>query len=288
MGVGRTMLRRVIQSAGYEVVRVAIPREREGAAGAGRGGGSGVSFFPSETDGTVYRPWPIPPDLRARSEPWAKVLLSLYARRASWPACVSPETGMFIHALVRNIRPRTVVETGTCHGASTIWIASAMHAAAASAGEPDSPGVVHTFDDFQPPHVDWLARMPLYRNREKKVRRRFRLSGFEKTIRVHVGDSSTELRKARGELDAAGGVQLAFIDGDHRPEGVLKDFEAVEPSLNVGGYILLHDVFPKLCNWTGPRWLADNIDQVGRGRYQVCDLYTAPMNYGLTVLRRIK
>jgi hypothetical protein len=51
--------------------------------------------------------------------------------------------------------------------------------------------------------------------------------------------------------------------------------------------VLLHDVFPSECNWTGPRWLVDHIEAVAAGKYQFCDIYTAPLNYGVTLLRRV-
>ena len=95
------------------------------------------------------------------------------------------------------------------------------------------------------------------------------------------------ISRMRGELEAAGGVQLAFIDGDHTPAGVLRDFRAIEPVLNTGGYVLLHDTIPAQCTHAGPRRLLDTIDKVGAGRYERMDLYSAPLNYGLGLLRRI-
>lgn len=282
MSTAKGLLRRAIRASGFDVVRLTA-MQPSGTVDASTAEGSKRTFFPKETDRQRFKPWPVPEDLRQNPEPWAKLLARLYTRPASWPACVSPETGMFIHTLVRNIRPRVIVETGTCHGASTIWMAAAL---ARSAAAGDAAGVIHTFDNFLPPHEAWRANMPLYRDRLEKVRGRFRACGFESMIQIHVGDSADGITAARPALNAAGGVQLAFIDGDHRPAGVRRDFEAVEPCLNVGGYILLHDVFPDQCNWTGPRWLADNIHSFAVGRYECCNIYTAPLNYGVTLLRR--
>jgi predicted O-methyltransferase YrrM len=281
MNQAKTMLREFIRGRGFDVVRVTVGASVRARAGEPADSGE---FFPVEPNPKRFKPWPVPPDLAARGEEWAKVLCRLYTRPASWPACVSPETGMLIHAFVRNIRPRVVVETGTCHGASALWMAAAMRL---GAGEGADAGVIHTFDDFLPPCEEWRAKLPLNKGREAQVRGRFTRCGFDDMIRVHVGDSATNVAAARDELRDAGGVQLAFIDADHTPMGVQRDFEAVEPVLNIGGYILLHDVFPTVCRWTGPRWLADNIHTIAVGRYQLCDLYTSPLNYGLTVLRRV-
>jgi predicted O-methyltransferase YrrM len=277
----RKTIKNVLGRAGYRVVRVPVsgrlvpPAEGSPTAEAHR-----PTFFPNNADFTNFNPWPIPPDLAANTMPWAKVLLDLYQKPASWPACVSPETGLLIHALVRNLRPTTIIETGTCHGASTIWIAAALELSG-------TPGVIHTFDDFRIPDDPQLAARPLYKDRENLVRARFRNSGLAHRIVIHKGDSSTCVTEAAPALSAAGGVQLAFIDGDHSVEGVLRDWRAAEPLVNIGGYVLLHDMWPGICNWDGPRWLADHINEVSQGRYQICDIYTAPLNYGVCLLRRV-
>jgi hypothetical protein len=36
---------------------------------------------------------------------------------------------------------------------------------------------------------------------------------------------------------------FAFIDGDHRYQGVLNDLRALAPILNNGAYVLLHDAY---------------------------------------------
>jgi cephalosporin hydroxylase len=82
-------------------------------------------------------------------------------------------------------------------------------------------------------------------------------------------------------------VASAFLDGDHSSEGVLAGLQAVEPVLQVGGFVVLHDTFPEVCSWHGPRWLVDNLASVSSATYQACDLYLAHCNYGLTLLRRM-
>lgn len=277
----RKAIQGIFERAGYRVVRISARPDDRGMVrpGGGDNGRAPPVYFPSETNPAACRPWPIPADLEANAAAWARVLIDLYNKPASWPACVSPETGLLIHALVRNIRPSVVVETGTCHGASTIWIAAALELNGGA-------GVIHTFDDFRDPEDPALAARPLYRDRERQVRRRFRTSGLNHRIEIHKGDSAAGIEESRDRLTEMGGVQMAFIDGDHTARGVHRDWAATEPLLNPGGYLLLHDMWPDICNWDGPRWLADNIHSVSRARYQVCDIYTSPLNYGLCVLRR--
>lgn len=57
--------------------------------------------------------------------PWIDTLREVYAHPLAFPASISPEVGLLLYSLVRNIRPMTVVETGTFIAVSTIWIAAA-------------------------------------------------------------------------------------------------------------------------------------------------------------------
>ncbi len=104
---------------------------------------------------------------------------------------------------------------------------------------------------------------------------------------LHKGDSRREIQRMRTEFLEAGGVQMAFLDGDHGIEGAQGDFAAVEPVLNTGGYVIFHDVFPEYCGWEGPREFVNNRGRRAIGVYQGCDLCLSPVNYGMSVLRRV-
>ena len=83
-------------------------------------------------------------------------------------------------------------------------------------------------------------------------------------------------------------MDLALLDGDHTLQGATRDLWALEPVLNTGGYILLHDTYPEQCgDHQGPRHVVDRINEVAQGLYERCELHLAPLNYGLAVLRRI-
>lgn len=229
--------------------------------------------------------WSVPTEFAGMFDSaWWKVLAELYARPHAWPGSVSPQTGLLLHALVLNIRPRLIVETGTCHGASTIWMASALAAAGAASGAATgTTGRLHTFDLYQLPEDSKLRNIPLFRNQAQQVRQRIRDAGLSAIATVHEGDSSsgiTELAKTERH------VEFAYLDGDHSIEGARADFKAIDPLIPPGGYVVLHDVFPHLCGWTGPRQLLDQLSTWTRDTYQMCDLYTAPNNYGVTILRK--
>lgn len=186
---------------------------------------------------------------------------------------------MLLYTLARNIQPRVVVETGTCLGVSTIWIAAALRA--------NGRGRIHTVDNYST-HLDSeRAAAVLYHRRPDSVVERIARAGLTQFVDVRVGDSVPELERLRREIPPDKGVHLAFIDADHSIKGALGDFLAAEPLLAVGGYVILHDIFPDVCNCDGPAAVCQRINEVGVGKYELCSLYTAQTNYGLAIARRI-
>lgn len=211
---------------------------------------------------------------------WLQVLKKMYGLPLAFPASLSPEAGLLVHALVRNIRPRVVIETGTFIGMSTTWIAAALQ-------ENGDGGVVHTFDDFGPIRKGPWRDAELRSGRLPFVAALLAEAGLAEHVVMHPGNSAFEIRASREEIAAAGGAQLAFLDADHGFVGVCQDFWAAEPVLNTGGFLLFHDTFPERCSYEGPRELLDRINRLGVGLYQSADLYLSPNNYGLAVARRI-
>lgn len=270
-------------------------------------------FYPRlEREEDHPRAWAFPRHLDNAAVAWLRTLKHLYASPYAFPASISPEAGLLLFSLVRNIRPRTVVEVGSFIGISTIWIAAALEEAAADppSGPGSGRGVVHSFDDFGPmPPGPW-REVDLPTSRLPIVQQNLERAGLAHRVVLHPGDSSVELVKARdalrGTLDATkapwgapavglgsgeagtGGVDFALIDGNHSVGGVLQDLWAVEPVLNPGGYLLLHDTFPEQCgDHQGPRHVIDHIRAAAQGVYETCELYTAPLNYGMALLRRV-
>jgi len=270
-------------------------------------------FFPKLED-TADHPtaWAFPPYLDAQNCRWLGVLKELYSTPMAFPASISPEAGLMLFSLVRNLRPRVVVEVGTFIGISTIWVAAALEESAADPGRAPGPtqGIIHAFDDLGPMGKGPWRDAEFTQSRQPVVQESLDRAGLAHRVVLHPGDSSIQIRafrdQLRGQLNALsapwgkpfvgtaggtgaiGGVDLALIDGNHSVEGVLQDLWAVEPVLNTGGYILLHDTFPEQCgDHLGPRHILDNIKSVAQGLYEVCELYTAPLNYGMALLRRI-
>ena len=190
-----------------------------------------------------------------------------------------------LHSLVRNLVPRVVIEIGVFCSISTQWMASAFME---NGAKPESEAIIHCFDDFGPIHKGPWRDAEMLSGRLEFVTERLKKAGLLDYVRFHPGDSSTQVTELQETLRQAGGVDLAFIDGDHGVPGVVADFKAVEPVLNTGGYILLHDTYPEQCgNHEGPRYIIDHINELGEGVYEQVELHLHPLNFGMALLRRI-
>ncbi len=212
------------------------------------------------------------------AEPWIASLRALYERPQTYPGSVSPQAGLLLHALVQNIAPRTVVETGTYLSVSTHWIAAALRSLA--------PGAhlwsFDTFDALEWKHPGALAALGAPSQRAF-VEGALGRAGLREIVTLTAGDSSAGI--AAAPLRECG-VQLAFLDADHTPAGVTRDLRAVEPWLDIGGYLVLHDTNPA-SGHEGPRYVLDNLSAIAAGRYEVVEYCTMPLDFGMAVLRRV-
>jgi predicted O-methyltransferase YrrM len=122
----------------------------------------------------------------------------------------------YVYRLVRDLQPRTAVEIGRFRGGSTFLIASAL-----------GDGVLHSYD------------IPTRQGRsgaelDEQLLDALQRFGLDDRVRLHVADS----RRA----DPPGApIDLLFIDGDHREEGVRADLERWGQLLSPRGHLLLHD-----------------------------------------------
>lgn len=242
-----------------------------------------LQFFPRHPGPHPSR-WEFPSYLDNPRCNWLQALKDLYAQPITFPASLSPEAGLFLHGLIRNVQPRVVVEVGSFVSVSTHWIAAALLEQGRRPGE----AFVHCFDDFGPIHKGPWRDEELLEGRLEWVTDRLSRAGLIDYVSLHPGDSSTSVQLAHDLLREQGGVDFAFIDGDHSTPGAVADFHAVEPVLKTGGFVLLHDTFPDECGGhQGPRHILDHIDTLGQGLYEKIDLYLSPLNYGMGLLRRI-
>jgi predicted O-methyltransferase YrrM len=124
------------------------------------------------------------------------------------------------------LRPRKIVEIGTARG-GTLFLLTRVAASDATVVSVDLPG-----GEFGGGYA--RRRGLLYR---QFARRRQRL-------RLILGDSGAPSTVARVKETVGGSVDFLFIDGDHRYDGVRRDFESYAPLVRPGGLIAIHDIVP--------------------------------------------
>jgi predicted O-methyltransferase YrrM len=127
--------------------------------------------------------------------------------------------------LVGELRPRVVVEIGTASG-GTLFLFTRVSAADALLVSLDLPGGA-----FGGGYHPW--RVPLYRSFARDRQRIVLLRGDS-----HAPRTAARLARALGGRP----IDLLFIDGDHRYEGVRADFAAYAPLVRPGGLVVCHDI----------------------------------------------
>ena len=121
----------------------------------------------------------------------------------------------YLHRLVHDLGPATIVEIGRFKGGSTFLLAASMHPEARLFSY--DPHVKLGREDADGPLRAALARYGL----------------LERTTLI-VADSKTA-------EPPDGPIDLVFVDGDHTYEGVKGDHERWVPLVRPGGHILFHD-----------------------------------------------
>lgn len=216
----------------------------------------------------------IPSFFQGQPEAWLHELNTVYESPDACPACLSPEQGQLIRALILNIAPRHIVEIGTFIGVSTIWMAGALE----EIGGESAISSIDLFQDilpFQSSNFIYIDK-PLKRLKDRldRIGLRHRVNFF-KGNSVQIGSNYARLINKP--------IDFLYIDGDHTVPGCLTDFNLYEPHVVDGGFILLHDIYP-FSGWDGPRYVLDNVIPQ-RPDLSVVELPTRP-NFGIAIIRK--
>jgi len=201
----------------------------------------------------------------------------LEATNSGFAGSVHPIVGRWLYSLVRLIRPRTVVETGSWIGYSALCIGQALE-------DNGGGGHLHSFDVFgnRPgwgspitgPCEDSFAVASAHAQHANLAHR----------VTFHRGDSSLTIREVFKDKNAC--IDLAYIDGDHRLEGVVRDWRVVDELIAEGGLMLLHDTNPDPTGWYGPRYLLEALREKFTDRWHVVTLPTADRT-GVALMQKI-
>lgn len=200
------------------------------------------------------------------AEPFALRMEKLHARADIRLGSIPPETGVFLHSLIRLARPSLCVELGAFHGVSTLWMAQAL--------KENGKGELYSFDLFE--HSDPAG-----------VTARLVASGLGGVAHVFRAPSSTGAINVLRKLGRP--IDFVFIDADHRVEAVGADLMAFWPLLKAGALLLLHDTNAPLTEWDGPAYALKLMRDCGAGPQSlaVVDLPT-PEGRGLAILQKLE
>jgi predicted O-methyltransferase YrrM len=143
------------------------------------------------------------------------------------PVQIRSELAEFAHLVASPAPPRAVLEIGTARG-GTLFVLTSLAADDAVVMSVDLP--YGTFGGG-------------YSSRRARIYKRFGRPG--QAVHVRRSDSHDErtlesVRQVFGDRP----LDLLFVDGDHRLEGVVADLRMYTPLVRSGGVVAVHDIVP--------------------------------------------
>jgi len=83
---------------------------------------------------------------------------------------------------------------------------------------------------------------------------------------------------------------LVFIDGDHKHESSMSDFELALQHTNDNGIIILHDTYPPSDEFTSNSYCSDSYKTASSIREyhnNRCEIVTLPFYFGVSIVRKL-
>ncbi len=151
---------------------------------------------------------------------------SMVNRQIQYPGTIGIGDYFFLSAFVSILAPQHVVEIGTLTGFSAAIIAAALRRQHGK----DSESWVDT--------IDVLPKCLIDETRPTGFEIAESFPQFASMIRLHIPHDSTVVR----ELAKQDGLEIVFIDADHRHPLPLLDLLRLAPYIRNRGWIVLHDI----------------------------------------------
>ena len=141
-------------------------------------------------------------------DPYRSEFDSRYERPGRWEPCsTDKEHGEFLTAMVRLIKPKKIIETGTHYGRGAAALAEGCRL--------NGMGHVYTCDPERKQHL-WTPDHGRFI--------------------TYVQGNAHDVRRDHQYL-----WDLAFIDGDHTYDGCVDDINTITPRMSMGAIALIHD-----------------------------------------------
>lgn len=115
---------------------------------------------------------------------------------------------LLLYSLIRALKPKTVVETGTHRGHTTLYLAQAL--------KENQQGHIHTCDPYDWQQEKYFALFP----------------DLEPYITYH---------RVRGDVLDVKDIDFLFIDGLHEKEEVEREIDHLFPLLTENAVVVFHD-----------------------------------------------
>lgn len=145
---------------------------------------------------------------------------------------IAPDRGPVVYAIIRAVRPRTVVETGVASGSSSWFILEALD----RNGQGELYSVDLPVERWSQSDYRTLDRVSLPANKEPgwlvpdRLHRRWHL---------HLGDSRVELRKT---LELVSSCEVFLHDSEHSYEVMSLEYALAFDHMSAGGVIISDDI----------------------------------------------
>jgi cephalosporin hydroxylase len=180
--------------------------------------------------------------------------LAALERNGAFPACQKPSEILTLLELVAKIQPRFLCEIGTASGGTLFLLAQACAPAARMISIDLSCSA---------------AKRRAFTRFAKKGQQLFCLQAdsHAASTKAHVVDYLSSQK-----------LDFLFIDGDHRYDGVSRDFEMYSPLVRAGGLIGFHDIVPDFKTRFGTP-TCSNVGEVPRFWSEVRKLYPTSQEF---------
>ncbi|MCK5832013.1 MAG: class I SAM-dependent methyltransferase [Methylococcales bacterium] len=192
----------------------------------------------------------------------------------SHPASVNIDVANLYYSFTKMVRPLLVVEIGCFIGFSTLHFAQALRE--------QTFGKIISIDAF-----DWDVDTGNGEQNRQEVAEYYRKkSNMEDIITYIKGYSGQVYSDIAKDIEKK--IDLLYIDGDHSVKGAFEDFNTYYNDVRVGGYLILHDIFPSMCGVNGPRVLIDTLKKSGNvpKNLDLIEMQTRD-GFGISILRKL-